>query len=89
MVGSQSVSEGNRISNSSTAVAVGTKGQRVLNSESILSQLTAATTPLRYTRYAAYRDVTGDMANLDNGYKLLFSHQRMVRDLLTGFVKEE
>ena len=28
------------------------------------------------------------MANHDNSYKLLFSHQRMVRDLLTGFVKE-
>lgn len=29
------------------------------------------------------------MPRHDNSYKLLFSHQRMVRDLLTGFVKEE
>ncbi|MFC3392659.1 Rpn family recombination-promoting nuclease/putative transposase [Aidingimonas halophila] len=28
------------------------------------------------------------MAQHDSSYKLLFSHQRMVRDLLTGFVKE-
>ncbi len=29
------------------------------------------------------------MAEHDNSYKLLFSHQEMVRDLLLGFVKEE
>ncbi|MCE8053938.1 transposase, partial [Halomonas daqingensis] len=29
------------------------------------------------------------MAGHDNSYKLLFSHQRMVRDLLTGFVHEK
>ncbi|SEP97118.1 Putative transposase, YhgA-like, partial [Ectothiorhodospira magna] len=28
------------------------------------------------------------MTHHDNSYKLLFSHPRMVRDLLTGFVKE-
>ena len=29
------------------------------------------------------------MANHDEGYKLLFSHPRMVEDLLLGFVQEE
>jgi hypothetical protein len=29
------------------------------------------------------------MADHDHAYKLLFSHPKMVRDLLEGFVKEE
>ncbi|MBF0135478.1 MAG: transposase, partial [Magnetococcales bacterium] len=28
------------------------------------------------------------MGDHDNGYKRLFSHQTMVRDLMLGFVKE-
>ena len=29
------------------------------------------------------------MADRDSGYKLLFSHKEMIRDLLVGFVHEE
>ena len=29
------------------------------------------------------------MADQDSGYKRIFSHPKMVRDLLVGFVKEE
>ena len=41
---------------------------------------------LRYCPYGQYLE--NAMAQHDTGYKLLFAHKEMVRDLLLGFIKE-